>query len=76
MDSYRDLVATQLWCPRCKATVNVRQRLLLILPDSNLYEYFCVNCSESLGKRTEPAAGNLNIGAVALPEERGKGRRG
>jgi len=29
----------------------VRERLLLILPDKDLYEYLCTGCAESLGQR-------------------------
>jgi hypothetical protein len=29
----------------------VRERLLLILPDKDLYEYVCTGCAESLGQR-------------------------
>jgi hypothetical protein len=30
----------------------VRERLLLVLPDGELYEYLCTSCGESVGKRT------------------------
>ena len=53
--------ATQLWCNRCKKAVDVRERLLLILPGKNLYEYLCSQCGNSLGKRTEDDPGNMNI---------------
>ncbi len=29
----------------------VRERLLLILPDKDLYEYLCTGCGSSLGDR-------------------------
>jgi len=29
----------------------VRERLLLILPDKDIYEYLCTGCAESLGQR-------------------------
>ena len=29
----------------------VRERLLLILPDKDIYEYLCTGCAESLGER-------------------------
>jgi hypothetical protein len=29
----------------------VRERLLLILPDKDLYEYLCTGCGDSLGER-------------------------
>jgi hypothetical protein len=29
----------------------VRERLLLVLPDKDLYEYLCTGCGSSLGER-------------------------
>ncbi len=29
----------------------VRERLLLILPDGYLYEYFCANCGQVVGDK-------------------------
>ena len=29
----------------------VRERLLLVLPDKDLYEYLCTGCGDSLGER-------------------------
>ena len=34
----------------------VRERLLLVLPDKDLYEYLCTGCGESLGEREVSAA--------------------
>ena len=31
----------------------VRERLLLVLPDGDLYEYLCQQCGSSLGSKTE-----------------------
>jgi uncharacterized protein YbaR (Trm112 family) len=46
------LEASELYCPRCKAAMPVRERLLLVLPDGELHEYLCVRCGSSLGERT------------------------
>ena len=43
--------ATSLYCPKCKAAMPVMERLLLILPDGELYEYRCRRCGTSLGER-------------------------
>ena len=64
MDSFRDLHATQLYCDRCKRAMPVRERLLLIIPGKNLYEYVCSRCGNSLGKRTEPDANNMNMNFI------------
>ena len=49
---FQEFEATSLYCPRCKAAVPVRKRLLLVLVDGEMYEYFCAYCSESLGTKT------------------------
>lgn len=43
--------ATSLYCPKCRAAMPVVERLLLILPDGELYEYKCRRCGTSLGER-------------------------
>jgi len=43
--------ATSLYCPKCKTAMPVIERLLLILPDGELYEYKCKQCGTSLGER-------------------------
>ncbi len=51
MEQFNKLQATQLYCPRCRVATPVKERLLLVLPDGELYEYICARCGESLGKR-------------------------
>ena len=36
----------------------VRQRLLLVLPDGELYDYTCQGCNNSVGSKTEKAGLN------------------
>ncbi len=50
--TFKEFEATSLYCPRCKAAVPVRKRLLLVLVDGEIHEYFCAYCSESLGSKT------------------------
>ena len=50
--AFRDLEASELYCPRCQASRPVRERLLLVLPDGELHEYRCSVCATSLGTRT------------------------
>jgi hypothetical protein len=40
----------------------VRERLLLVLPDGELYEYLCTACGDSVGKRTLSGAPSMVIG--------------
>jgi hypothetical protein len=44
--------ASELYCPKCSRAQPVRERLLLVLPSGELYEYLCVGCGSSLGERT------------------------
>ncbi len=43
--------ATALYCSRCKQAMPVRDRLLLILPDGELFEYICQGCGASVGTK-------------------------
>mgnify|MGYP001822762702 CR=1 FL=1 len=48
---FEEFQASALYCPRCKTARPVRERLLLVLPDGELYEYLCSACGTSVGKR-------------------------
>ena len=56
-ESFRDFQASVLFCNRCRAAQPVRERLLLVLPDGELWEYLCAVCGASVGTRrlTAPA---------------------
>jgi hypothetical protein len=47
------LTATELYCPKCRKAVPVTERLLLVLPEGDKYEYLCVYCGQSVGDRIE-----------------------
>jgi hypothetical protein len=49
--AFRDLEASELFCPKCRVSRPVRERLLLVLPDGELHEYRCAVCATSLGTR-------------------------
>jgi hypothetical protein len=51
--SFEQFEATSLYCPRCKAAVPVRKKLLLVLPEGDEYEYLCAYCSSSVGMKIE-----------------------
>ncbi len=51
-DSFGDFDATELYCPRCKRSVPVRKRLLLVLANGEKYDYTCVYCGTSVGDKT------------------------
>jgi hypothetical protein len=48
---FDNLRASELYCPRCRTARPVRERLLLVLPRSELHDYRCTVCGESLGSR-------------------------
>jgi len=43
--------ATELYCPKCGAATPARERLLLVLPEGDKYEYLCAYCGTSVGER-------------------------
>jgi hypothetical protein len=49
---FGSFTASELYCPKCKVSQPVRERLLLVLPTGELHEFLCSRCSTSLGKRT------------------------
>lgn len=49
---FGNIIASELYCPHCKLVQPVRERLLLVLLDGELYEYVCARCGASLAKRT------------------------
>ncbi len=49
---FGSFTASELYCPKCKRAQPVRERLLLVLPSGELYEFLCSQCATSLGKRT------------------------
>jgi hypothetical protein len=48
---FESLRASSLYCQRCQAAMPVRERLLLILPEKEIYDYLCTGCAASLGQR-------------------------
>ena len=50
---FKDLDATELYCPRCKQSNPVRKYLLLVLPEGDKYEYRCAVCAEPVGTKID-----------------------
>lgn len=50
-EAYRDFSATELYCPKCRRATPVREKMLLVLPDGDLYDYLCSECGTSVGSR-------------------------
>jgi len=51
--SFDQFNAALLYCNKCGRAMPVRQRLLLVLPDGELYDYTCQGCNNSVGSKTE-----------------------
>ena len=47
--AFERMEASLLACPKCKRAVQVRKRLLLILPEGYKYEYVCPHCGSTCG---------------------------
>jgi hypothetical protein len=56
---FENFTASSLYCEKCKAAMPVRQRLLLILPDKEIYDYLCSGCASSVGQREVTAGEKL-----------------
>lgn len=50
---YGSFRASLLFCPTCRQATPTRERLLLVLPSGNLYEYLCTQCGTSTGSKTD-----------------------
>jgi len=59
--NFEEFEATSLYCPRCKAAVPVRKRLLLVLPEGDEYEYLCAYCSSSVGTKIDKNAPQIEL---------------
>lgn len=64
MRQFENLRASSLYCERCKKAMPVRERLLLVLPDKDIYDYLCTGCASSVGQR-EVSAGEKALMAAA-----------
>jgi hypothetical protein len=64
MSQFENLRASSLYCNKCGKAMPVREMLLLVLPDKEIYDYLCTGCSSSLGSR-EVSAGDLRMAQTA-----------
>ena len=63
---FENFTASSLYCEKCKAAMPVRERLLLILPDKEIFDYLCTGCAASVGQR-EVTAGEKLMARNAAP---------
>jgi hypothetical protein len=69
MEQFESFTASKLYCRKCAKSMPVRERLLLVLPEKDLYEYLCTGCAESLGQR-EVTLAEKRQAALRLPRRR------
>jgi len=50
---FDQLTASLLYCDQCGQAMPVRERLLMLLLDGEIYDYICQGCGSSLGTKTE-----------------------
>jgi len=60
MQQFENLRASSLYCQKCQAAMPVRERLLLILPEKEIYDYLCTGCASSVGQR-EVSSGEKHL---------------
>ena len=67
---FQSLRASSLYCQNCKDAKPVRERLLLVLPNKEIYDYLCTECGSSVGQREVTAAEKLMAAAPPHPGPR------
>ncbi|HEX9757897.1 MAG TPA: hypothetical protein VGB26_08860 [Nitrospiria bacterium] len=60
-ETFESLRAASLFCQKCSQAVPVREKLLLVLPDGQLFEYLCKYCASSVGTRKEKVRQEIKI---------------
>jgi hypothetical protein len=68
MQQFESFRASSLYCNKCQKAMPVREKLLLILPDKEIFDYLCTGCASSLGQREVTAGDRLT--AMAPPRAR------
>lgn len=66
---FENFTASSLYCEKCKTAMPVRERLLLILPEKEIYDYLCSGCASSVGQR-EITAGEKLMAQRTPPRRR------
>jgi hypothetical protein len=67
---FENFTASSLYCEKCKAAMPVRERLLLVLPDREMFDYLCTGCASSVGQREVTAGEKMMMQAVHPPSPR------
>jgi len=62
---FENFTASSLYCEKCRATLPVRERLLLVLPDKEIFDYICTESGSSVGQREVTAGDKMLMQAMA-----------
>ena len=62
---FENFTASSLYCEKCKAAMPVRERLLLVLSDREIFDYLCTECGSSVGRREVTAGEKMMAQATA-----------
>jgi hypothetical protein len=62
---FENFTASSLYCEKCRTTTPVREKLLLVLPDREIFDYLCTECGSSVGQREVTAGEKMMAKAVA-----------
>ncbi len=74
-DSFGELEAASLFCPRCKRANPVRKKLLLVLPSGNKYDYTCSVCGAPVGEKTDSDSSDFHrLASASRVSPRAPGR--
>ena len=74
MSQFENFTASTLYCEKCRATMPVRERLLLVLPDREIFDYLCTGCGSSVGQREVTAGEKIMAQTIAAQQAR-RGKR-
>ena len=66
---FENFTASSLYCEKCRATTPVRERLLLVLPEKEIFDYLCTECGSSVGQR-EVTAGEKKMAEAMQPRRK------
>jgi len=61
---FENFTASSLYCEKCKVAKPVRERLLLVLPDREIFDYLCTECGSSVGRREVTAGEKMMAQAM------------
>ncbi len=61
---FKNFTASTLYCEKCRATTAVREKLLLVLPDREIFDYLCTECGSSVGQREVTAGEKMMAEAL------------